>query len=270
MQCVYLDVTKEQQKHNRVLQAYLSNMEPINRENEKYHRMFIQNNIEDEVERLLIQMTVEESVHWVLERRKQIFKHLWDPDAFDKKLWERVRYIWPQLELYVAQDIQQFSRRRKPQDIGSWNIEGYLLFSAQHLKWAVETIVQDVYQSCIDEQEREEFIRLLQFCAATEQSLLDDVYITLYKDQFVMVDAWGNDLQQIYLETLPAEEYRDVQMHDLLLSILLTMLPKTIHLFVVPETLTITAQSEQQKLLELLQQIFGARLCVEKEGKPHL
>ena len=126
----------------------------------------------------------------------------------------------------------------------------------------VDTIVQDIYQSCKEEQEREEFIALLQFCASAQQSLLDDVYITLAKDRFTMLDVWGNDLQQIYLDALPAEEYMDVQMHDLLLSILMTMLPKTIHLFIVKEQLDDEERQKQQNLLQLLQQIFGDKICM--------
>ena len=69
-------------------------------------------------------------------------------------------------------------------------------------------------------------------------------------------------LQQIYLEVLPAEEYADVQMHDLLLSILMTMLPDTIYLFVPEEPLSTAEQLQQEKLLQLLRKIFGRRLII--------
>ena len=262
MQHVYLDITAEQLVHNRVLQWYLTESDQAHNVNEKYHRIYLQNDSADNTKQLLVQMTIEESVHWVLKRRKYLISQLIEPEQFYLQLWERVQYIQPQLELFVQHDMDTFYSRHHRAALVSWNMEGYLLFAAKKLKWTVETIMQDVYQSCRDEQEREEFIALLQFCAATQQSLLDDVYVTLEKERFTMVDVWGNDLQQIYLETLPAEEYRDVQMHDLLLSILMTMMPKNIHLFAAEELLNAEEQLEQQKLLELLRKIFGDRISV--------
>ena len=267
MQRVYLDVTTEQLAHNRVLQSYLLKSEqnkPVHcTKHEPYRRICLQSDYGDAVEQLLVQMTVEECVHWVLKRKKYLISQLIEPEQFYTQLWERIAYMGGQLELFVQYDINACYSRHTLFAPFSWNIDGYLLFSAKKLKWTVETIVQDVYQNCRDAQEREEFIALLQFCAAAQQSLLDDVYITLEKECFTMVDIWGNDLQKIYLEALPSEEYADVQMHDLLLSILMTMLPKTIHLFVKDESFDAPSQSEQQKLLELLRKIFGDRLHLE-------
>lgn len=259
MHGVYVDVTAEQLMHNEVLRSYLSQWEDCCLDGEKYCRLRVS---DDDIEHLLVQMTVEESIHWVLRQWRQRLAELGNRQRFDTILAERLRELQPQLELLVQHDLLHVYHCQKGRDLYSWNMEGYLLFSAKKPKWMIETLVQDVYQSCIEEQEREDFIALLQFCASAQQSLLDEVYITLQKDQFTMTDVWGNDLQQIYLEVLPAEEYADVQMHDLLLSILMTMLPDTIYLFVPEEPLTTAEQLQQEKLLQLLRQIFGRRLIV--------
>ena len=262
MRGVYVDVTAEQMVHNGVLRSYLSQREERCLGGEKYCRLFMQSDSDDHTVQLLVQMTVEESIYWVLQKWRHQLSQLNHRERFDTLLWERVREIQPQLEILVQHDLLHVYHGQTGRGLCSWNMDGYLLFSAKKTKWMIETLVQDVYQSCIEEQEREDFIALLQFCASAQQSLLDEVYITLRKDQFTMTDVWGNDLQQIYLEVLPAEEYEDVQMHDLLLSILMTMLPDTIYLFVMEDALTMAEQVQQDKLIQLLVQIFGKRLII--------
>jgi hypothetical protein len=46
----------------------------------------------------------------------------------------------------------------------------------------------------------------------------------------------------------------------------MTMLPDTIYLFGPEESLTTAEQLQQEKLLQLLRQIFGRRLCVESRN----
>ncbi len=263
MQCVYLDVTTEQLGRHGLLQSDVLADHQTQSLHGHYHRVPLQDSGCGDVKQQLIQLTIDECVHWVLSRRKHQVAQLAESARFYTQLWERVRLLTPQLSLFVSHDIDRCYHRQGKHSMFHWNLEGYLRFSAKKLKWTLETLVQDIYQNCREAQEREEFIALLRFCAATQQSLLDDVYITLQMDTFTMVDIWGNDLQQIYLDALPAEEYEDVQMHDLLLSILMTMLPKTIHLFVEWDTLSAEQHPNHQKLLQLLDQIFGDRLCIE-------
>lgn len=265
MSVVYLDVTTSQLSHNRVLQSYVSVSELVRTAGAKYLRIDLRAFAEDTWKQLLVRATIEECIHWVLQERyrRLLRAESMDTVEFYKRIAERIPQIQPRLELFVCHDIDSFSKRQKDYAGRSWNIEGYLRFSAKKLKWAVETVLQEIYQFCKEEQEREAFIGLLQFCAVMQPSLLEEVFITLSSDAFTMVDLWGNDLQQIYLETLPKEEYEDVQMHDLLLSILMTMLPQTIHIFLASEALTLAEETEQQRLLQLLVQIFGDRIHLE-------
>ena len=56
--------------------------------------------------------------------------------------------------------------------------------------------------------------------------MLDYACLTIYHDRFTLTDAWGNDLRQIYLDSLLEEEIDDVSDNDLIMSILITLLPR--------------------------------------------
>ena len=267
MQTVFLDVTTEQLSHNRTLQSYMEsrNMKPADQK--RYIRIPLQNKSVHALQNMLTRITIEECVYWVL-RTKQNRLFAEDPikeGCLQEYMQVHISEIMPQLEKLISQDIKHFAVFQHVQKAPSWNVEGYLRFSAKLLKRKVETALQAAYQDYRNEQERADFIALLQFCVAVQPCILDDVYLTLYADRFTMMDFWGNDLQQIYLEALPKEEYMDVQMHDLILSILMTLLPKSIHLFIAPMELSVEEQKQQEKLIDLLQQIFTDRILIEHE-----
>lgn len=264
MQIRYLDVTAEQIAHNHVLRSYIREAEVKQGAEVYYTRISLQNFSAEEIKQLLVQVIIEESVHWVLQKKHSTWhKEFTGTAFFYEALQDRVSKIYSQLELLVCRDIDSFCQKETEYAKAFWNLEGYLRFAAKKLKWAVETILQEVYQSCKDAREREEFISLLQFCVAIQPSLLDEVYVTMEADRFTMVDNWGNDLQQIYLDTLPKEEYIGAQMHDLLLSILMTMMPKIIHLSIVTAKPSEPLEREQQNFLQFLTEIFGNRLRIE-------
>lgn len=265
MQSLFLDVTKEQLEHNIALQSCTSLEEHRQTIQGKYIRIHLRESVLEDLQQTLIQVIIEECVHWIMQcnRHRFLIQDGLDVMILEKRVQERVILMQPQLEALICHDIDCYRNYHTDFALFSWNLEGYLRFSAKKLKWTIETILQEEYQICKDERDREEFIALLQFCVAVQPCLLDDVYITLGSNQFTMVDIWGNDLQQIYLDALPKEEYLNVQMHDLLLSILMTMLPKNIHLFVETEQMKVEQREEQKNLINLLQQIFADRLLIE-------
>lgn len=265
MQVMFLDVTPDQLAHNTVLQSCVDTAAYLCDEGYRYNRIPMMAATMNILHQQLAEMLIEESVYWVLGRERKRYRLLHEHQHMEivrERVQNRLAQMIPQLELWIHHDIACFSSRRKDA-VPSWNMEGYLQFSAKKLKWMVRMVLQEEYQQYRDEQERKEFIALLQFCVALQPSLLDDMYLTLYADSFTMVDLWGNDLQQIYLDALPQEEYANVQMHDLILSIVITMLPKTIHLFVAAENLDVRGREAQDNLIELLQQVFAERLIVE-------
>ncbi len=269
MQAIYLDVTAEQLARHSVLQSCVTAQKDDAVEVQPYIRVCMQEMSEEQLRQQLAQLIVAESIVWVLQCQRHKYALLKDKRhsaLIAQRVRQRVTQMQPQLALLIDYDMAHLY---KPNSLGereaipTWNIDGYLRFSAKKVKWAVETVLQEELQGYQDEQDREEFISLLQFCVAVQPSLLDDVYLTLQANQFTMVDLWGNDLQQIYLDALPKEEYVDVQMHDLILSILMTLLPQTIHLFVNTEQMNTEQQIQQKKLVQLLQQIFPNRLMME-------
>lgn len=265
MQSLFLDVTKEQLEHNEKLQSCIALMTPERNTRDKYIRICLQDDSWERLHCTMMQIILEESLHWVLQCNRYRFQtqNMADIMLLRQRLQERMVQIQSQLQGLVYQDITYYCKSEKKVAISSLNLEGYFRFSAKKLKWTIETILQEEYQICKEEWEREEFISLLQFCVAVQPCILDDVYITLGASQFTMVDIWGNDLQQIYLKALPKEEYMDVQMHDLLLSILMTMLPKNIHLFISTEQMKVEQQEKQKNLVCLLQKVFADRLLIE-------
>ena len=272
MAAIYLDVTAEQLTRHSVLQSYMTIQPEETVAAQPYIRLCMQSVSEEQLQRQLIQLILDESVSWVLQHHRQncsLLKDKGDRALIMQRVQQRVAQMQSQLEVFIHHDMEllygPLSRTNDDAHLSSWNLDGYLRFSAKKVKWVLETILYEEVQTFQEEQERQEFIALLQFCVAVQPTLLDDVYLTLQANQFTMVDLWGNDLQQIYLEALPKEEYADVQMHDLILSILMTMLPQTIHLFINTEQMNAEQLAQQKKLVQLLQQIFPGRLLVERE-----
>lgn len=269
MQVLFLDVTAEQLAHNQTLQSFIDLSDMDRTTTHRYIRLCLQDISLQALKQRLARITIEESVYWVLRAERYHFVYMLDAvqkKSLREQIESRLLKLQPQMELFIYHDMERYMGNKAPYTIPSWNIEGYLQFSAGKLKWAVQTVLQEAYQAYQDEADRAEFIALLQFCVAAQPCILDDVYLTLRSDRFSMVDIWGNDLQQIYLDALPKEEYADVQMHDLLLSILMTLLPKNIHLFVESEQMQPEQLHAQQKLVQLLQEIFAERLMVEHGG----
>lgn len=257
---LFLDVTTEQLERNTALQS-CNHFAASSTRRGHYIRIRLQEQSAEQLKQNLIAITIEECVERVLKTKRQ---HLSQADVpfeyLREQMQNRLADLMPQLKLMVDHDIEQFISFDVLEPIPSWNIEGYLQFSAKKLKWVVQTVLDELYQAYIEEQERAEFIALLQFCVAAQPSILEDVYLTVYPDRFIMLDIWGNDLQQIYLDALPKEEYANVHMHDLILSILMTMLPQNIHLFIAYDAM----HGEQKKLVRLLQQIFAERILIEQ------
>ena len=71
MQRVYLDITAEQFMHNRILQSALPEFERDTKSGVRYHRVYLKNDTAEDIMQLLAQMTIEESVHWILHQHKQ-------------------------------------------------------------------------------------------------------------------------------------------------------------------------------------------------------
>ena len=260
MQALFLDVTAEQLLRCEALQQIAGQQEiTFQNQTQPYIRLCLQAESQEQLEEQLIQIIAAESVPWVLWQERDTLLFLKEKqyiNMLEERVQKRLLQLQPQIATLIQHDLHRLLHADG--QIRSWNISGYFYFSAKKLKWMVQTLLQEEYQSLHEEHERREFISLLQFCVAVQPSLVENVYLTIDDEQFILLDAWGNDLQALYLESLPEEEYRNVQMNDLLLSILMTMLPQNIHLFV-------TKTAKQETLLHLLQEIFGPKIVMKDE-----
>lgn len=242
MQRLFLDVTAEQLRRNPILRESFSEADL----SQPYVRLSLSAETKAQLEQKLVQILIAESVQWVLLHERAGLPFLKDPQDIQvvrMGVTKRLEAMLPQVTLLVDRDLERL------------NLEGYLRFSAKKLKWLVQTLVQEEYAALREEQERQDFISLLQFCVDVQPSLLDHAYLTLTEDSFILLDQWGNDLCQLYLDSLPKEEYQNVERNDLVLSILMTLLPNQIHVSAI--------EKEQEAFVALLQKIFGERVCIK-------
>ena len=259
----YLDVTLEQLMRNVELQKLQSDVKEhaiVATENPRttYIRLLVCASSREQLYTQLVRMTMDECIPWMLQHEKHTMLFLSERSCLaelEQRAKQRLTQIQSQLYLLIRDDIGKFMHldRLMP----NWNINGYFYFAAQKVKWMVRTLLQEEYQAIREEREREGFISLLQFCVEVQPSLISYVKLTLDKTSFTVLDGWGNDLQQLYLDALPEEEYRDVQLNDLVLSILMTLLPETIHIYVTEAQL-----AQHAILLRLLRQVFSDRVEV--------
>ena len=82
---------------------------------------------------------------------------------------------------------------------------------------------------------------------------MEEAHLTLYGDRFTLTDEWGNDLREIYLESLSEEELVGVSSNDLMMSILITLLPQTIFV-------EIRQTPKSEEFLQLLQRVFREQI----------
>lgn len=223
-----------------------------------YDRIQLQAETTEELYDLIETVIFQESMHWVLQQARRDDCQFLEPDdyrSFRQIAQCRIEQVEPQLRMLIRQDME----RLLPQ-ADSLNASGYLQFSAGNLKQALRQLAEEAYHCMEDMLEEEEFVELLRFFIAVQPSLMEEAYLTIYRDSFTLTDVWGNDLRQIYLESLTEEEIASISENDLIMSILITLLPHTIYLCV-QET---PASGE---FLLLLQRVFGEQLIWQKTEK---
>lgn len=220
-----------------------------------YDRLLLQTERPETLYDLLETVILQESMHWVLQEKVCSYRRLLEPEVysdFQQQVQRRAEQIEPQLRGLIRQDLEQLLPAAD-----SLNVQGYLQFAAKELKATLQRLLQEVYQRLASEQEQEEFIELLRFFISVQPPVLEQAYLTLYGEQFTLTDQWGNDLRQIYLDSLLEEEITGVSDNDLLMSILLTLLPRTIYL-------QVQERPKSAAFLILLQRVFGEQMVWQK------
>lgn len=263
MQSIFLDIPANVVQHTSVLQSWLTcgRAQMASQRQQGYSRMRLEAAQDTELLALLEEVTFQESVRWILREEQRYYQSLLGAEVypgFQAQAQQRILRMEPQLRKVIGQDLARLLPAAH-----SFNVNGYLRFSARKLKRLLRQLLREEYQQMEEQLEQEEFIELLRFFVSVQQPLLERAYLTIYGSHFTLTDEWGNDLRQIYLDSLLEEEITGISDNDLLMSILITLLPAEIHLELEEPPVT-------PEFFALLQRVFGERFIwhtAERKGK---
>ncbi len=257
MQNIYFDIPAGAFERSTELQHWAQHgyavTEPLRRRG--YDRVRLQAKDMAELYDLAETVTFQESVRWILQEEGKYYRQLLEQNdyvVFRQQANRSMEKLEPQLRAMIRKDIELLLQQNN-----SFNISGYLRFSAHKLKALMQRVMEEEYHRFEEELEQEEFIELLRFFVSIQPPLLDEAHLTIYQKHFTLTDEWGNDLRKIYLESLLEEEIADVSDNDLIMSILITLLPRTIYL-------RVQEPPESRDFLLLLQQVFGEQIIWRK------
>ena len=227
MQRIFLDIPAGVLQKTPELQSWLEQGTAQSEQPRQhgYDRILLQADEWTDILDLLENITFQESMRWIWSEQKKDYQYLLGADRceqFQAQTKGRIDKMEPQLRATIRQDLEQ-------------------------------RLLQDEYHRAEQELEQEEFIELLRFFISIQPSVLDYAYLTIYHDRFTLTDAWGNDLRQIYLDSLLEEEIDDVSDNDLIMSILITLLPREIYL-------DVQGKPPSAEFLLLLQRVFGEQI----------
>lgn len=253
MQKIFFDIPAGALKRSPELQDWIQHGNAVTGllRQQGYDRVQLQAENRIDLYDLMETVIFQESMHWILQEESRYYRQLLEPGdyvTFRHQAKRRMEKLEPQLRKVIRQDLE-----RLMQQADNFNVGGYLQFSAGRLKRVLQRLLEEEYQRLEDELEQEEFIELLRFFISVQPPLLEEAHLTIYQNRFTLTDEWGNDLRQIYLESLLEEEITNVSDNDLIMSILITLLPRIIYLRV-QET------PKSSEFLWLLQRVFGEQL----------
>lgn len=253
MQSIFFDMPAGMLSRRPELQSWLKDQheETGLSRRQGYDRLLLQAEDDQKLYDLLETITFEESMDWILSEEGKSYRRFLEPEAytsFQQMAQQRIQKMEPQLRSIIRQDLERLLT-----DADSFNVGGYLQFSARKLKRLLRHSLREEYNRLENELEQEEFVELLRFFISIQPPLLEEAHLTLYGDRFTLTDEWGNDLREIYLESLSEEELVGVSSNDLMMSILITLLPQTIFV-------EIRQTPKSEEFLQLLQRVFREQI----------
>lgn len=257
MQNIFFDIPAGAYSRSLELQDWVqqgfADTGPLRRKG--YDRVRLQSENPAELYNLIENVTFQESLYWILQEEGKYYRQLLEPGdyvIFRQQAQRRIEKLEPQLRAVIRHDIEALL-----QQADCFNVGGYLRFSAQKLKRAMRRQLAEEYNRLEEELEQEEFLELLRFFVSVQPPLLDEAHLHIRTGGFTLTDEWGNDLKQIYLDSLSEEDVAGVSDNDLIMSILITLLPRRIFLQIEPK-------AGSREFLFLLQQVFGDQLVWQK------
>ncbi len=256
MQTIYFDIPAGTIERSAELQQWVQQGDhPVEPRRRGFSRVKLQAEERADLYDFIETVTFQESLHWVLREEERGYRQLLEPNdyvVFRQQAKRRIEKLEPQLRTMIRSDLEQFLQQKD-----SFNISGYLRFAAPTVKRMMQRVLEEEYHRLEEELEQEEFVELLRFFVSIQPPLLEEAHLTIYQNHFTLTDEWGNDLRQIYLESLLEEEIADIGDNDLIMSILITLLPRTIYL-------RIQEPPQSREFLLLLQQVFSEQIIWRK------
>lgn len=147
-----------------------------------------------------------------------------EQSELQKKLFDYFDQRKHQLIEMTKKDLANFILEKNNLDM-----TGFLRFSALDLKrWIKETAAYEVIR-IIDEREQAEFIQVLRFFVNIQEPLAEEAHLIIdSQGEFTLQDEAGQDLKASYLASLPDDDISSISKEDLIMSMLVTLIPKKI------------------------------------------
>lgn len=256
MQIIYFDIPAGAIERSAELQPWAQHGDvPIEPRCHGFDRIRLQAEERTELYDIMEHVTFQESLNWVLLEEEKAYRQLLEPNdyvVFRQHVKRRIEKLEPQLRTVIRADLERLLQKND-----RFNVSGYLRFAAPTVKCMIQRVIEEEYHRLEEEREQEEFVELLRFFVSIQPPLLEEAHLTIYHDRFTLTDEWGNDLRQIYMESLLEEEISEISDNDLIMSILITLLPRTIYL-------CIQEPPQSREFLLLLQQVFLEQIIWRK------
>lgn len=192
-----------------------------------------------------------QSMGWSWEHYGRIYRKLLPEDYYGElavNVQKRQRKEEEGLRQSLRQELELAIRDRN-----QLNASGYLQFRARKWQRRIQNLIHEEYCHIEEKIEQQEFISLLRLFVSTQAPVLDTVYLMIDQTgSFQIKDEQGHNLRQEYLTTVFPEELEDISEADLMMSILVTLLPKRIMLHLDEYT--------PREMLHLLEEVFHEQI----------
>jgi len=138
-------------------------------------------------------------------------------------------------------------------------IEGFINFCMQDYLTEIRFAVDLACEELKNEKEYNEFVKLLRYFVDTQTSRVQEVNVLMENNSFVLWDGKGIAIEEEFLDYYMDDLlYNDISLDDILISILITVVPRKIVL----HNLQKTGENES---VRMIRNVFGDRI-VECRG----
>lgn len=196
-------------------------------------------------------ITCKQSHSWYFDHEGRVYRSMLPKEKYDVfclNVNERMQKIEPKVRSIIRKDLEKIVRERN-----CFNVSGYFQFYGGRLQRLLQKLANEEYQRIEEEMEQEDFISLLQLFISVQEPVIDVAYLSITDlEHFQLEDRLGNDLTEEYLASVDVEDISGISNKDLIMSVLVTMIPRKIVLDV--------QGTLPKDFLKLLEKVFADRL----------